>query len=431
LQIRIGDIFRVPGNVPLVDSRYPDLRFVSRGRHLKGINPYQGMFFFRNVTDSEGVERRPAFVFLSNNLKPASASNPWLDVIDPDSGFAFYHGDNRLPGRTAFAGRGNNALNLTFGQYGDPALRKLAPPILIFEQAAVDGKIKGYRKFAGFGVPTGVRLQTQAMRNERFVNLAIDIALFGLEAEDELFDWDWIDDRRDRSMLAERSNKRAPRSWKTWVRDGDVSIERVRRNVVRDRIHRATERRMESAGHRMLLERVHQYYQSTPHGFEGLASFVTQRILGPNCTRGWVTPRSGDGGIDFVNRLDIGSGMAATSAVILGQAKNKKPLRPVAGHELARVVARLRRGWVGAFVTTGVFTDSAQRELIEDEYPVLLVDGVRVAEEIQKVLAAEGIGLGRLLDRETRWYESNVSRLRPEHILAQHRAGTPARFGSA
>ena len=168
---------------------------------------------------------------------------------------------------------------------------------------------------------------------------------------------------------------------------------------------------------------MHQFYESKPHGFEGLASFVTQKVVGPDCRRGWVTPRSGDGGIDFVNRLDVGSGMASTSAVILGQAKNREPFKAVAGRDLARVVARLRRGWIGAFVTTGVFTDSAQRELIDDEYPMLLVDGIRVAQEVQKELISEGINLERFLKRETDWYDSNVSYLRPERILAQDRVG--------
>ena len=293
----------------------------------------------------------------------------------------------------------------------------------MFEHTAVDGKKKGYRRFAGFGVPTDVRLQTQATRGGRFTNLAIELALFGLESEGDAFDWRWISDRRDQSMSAARSNQRAPESWRIWVAEGDAAIERIRRDVVRDRVFRASERRKVSADLHGLLNSVHQFYESKPHGFEGLASFVTQKVVGPDCRRGWVTPRSGDGGIDFVNRLDVGSGMASTSAVILGQAKNREPFKAVAGRDLARVVARLRRGWIGAFVTTGVFTDSAQRELIDDEYPMLLVDGIRVAQEVQKELISEGINLERFLKRETDWYDSNVSYLRPERILAQDRVG--------
>ena len=423
MEIKIGEIFRVPGSVVDDDERYRELKEVSRGRHEKGVNNFQGMFFFSTVVDTSGLERLPAFVFLSNNLRPVSELNPWLDVIEPDAGYALYHGDNRKPGRSALEGRGNSKFNAIVSQYGDPEQRHLAPPVIVFEHAAVDGKKKGYRRFAGFGVPTGVRLQTQAILNERFTNLVIELALFGLEAEEDRFDWGWIDDRRDRSIAAEQSNQRAPKSWKTWVAEGDAAIERIRRNVVRERVFRASERRHVSAGLGELLEGIHQFYKSKPHGFEGLASWITQRIVGPGCRRGWVTPRSGDGGIDFVNRLDVGTGMASTSAVILGQAKNREPFKSVAGRDLARVVARLRRGWIGAFVTTGVFTDRAQRELIDDEYPILLVDGMRVAEEVHMELCNEGVTLEQFLERETKWYESNVSPLRPERILAQDREG--------
>lgn len=423
MQIRIGDIFRVPGSVVDDDERFPALNLLSKGRHPRGVNHYQGMFFFRTVVDPDGVERRPAFVFQSNNLRPVSVSNPWLDVIEPDAGYALYHGDNRTPGRNALDGRGNDAFNSIISQYEEPRQRQNAPPVLVFEHAAVDGRTNGYRRFAGFGVPTEVRLQTQAIRDGRFTNLAIELALFGMEAEGNTFDWKWIDDRRDWTMDAARSNKNAPESWKTWVAEGGAAIERVRRNVVRDRVFRPSERRQVPASLLGLLDRIHQSYRSKPHGFEGLASFVTQRVIGSHCKRGWVTPRSGDGGIDFVSRLDVGSGMASTSAVVLGQAKNLAPLNRVAGRDLARVVARLRRGWIGAFVTTGVFTDSAQRELIDDEYPMLLVDGMRVAEEVQKELTLEGMSLDQFLERETEWYDSNVSHSRPERILSQDHVG--------
>ena len=319
-----------------------------------------------------------------------------MDVIEPDAGYALYHGDNKTPGRSALEGRGNSAFNAVVDQYSDPTKRQLAPPVLVFEHAAVDGKKKGYRRFVGFGVPTDVRLQTQAARGGRFTNLAIELALFGLESEGDSFDWRWISDRRDPSISAARSNQRAPESWRIWVAEGDAAIERIRRDVVRESVFRASERREVPEDLGGLLNSVYQFYRSKPHGFEGLASFVTQKVVGRDCRRGWVTPRSGDGGIDFVNRLDVGSGMASASAVILGQAKNREPSRTVAGRDVARVVARLRRGWIGAFVTTGVFTNNAQRELIDDEYPMLLVDGIRVAEEVQKELISEGITLEQL-----------------------------------
>jgi hypothetical protein len=84
--------------------------------------------------------------------------------------------------------------------------------------------------------------------------------------------------------------------------------------------------------------------------------------------------------------------------VILGQAKCKKPWSSGSGvkaEELARVVARLRRGWIGSFVTTSYFTDAAQREQVIDKYPLVLIPGLRVAETAEELRDELGLGTVR------------------------------------
>ena len=90
--------------------------------------------------------------------------------------------------------------------------------------------------------------------------------------------------------------------------------------------------------------------------FEGMASEITGSFLNETgrYRRGWITRRGGDGGFDFVGRLDLGSIDSGLRLVVLGQAKCKAGGSPATGGlDLARTVARLDRGWVGAFVTTG------------------------------------------------------------------------------
>jgi hypothetical protein len=171
-----------------------------------------------------------------------------------------------------------------------------------------------------------------------------------------------------------------------------------------------------------ILRGVLDYYGEKRHAFEGLAAFVAERVLGHQCRRGWVTKRSGDGGVDFVCRLDVGdrsdrSRLSLTRAVVLGQAKCVAVETAVGGHALARVVARLQRGWIGVFVTTGVFSRAAQMELAEDKYPVVLVNGSRLAKVLFEVLTQERIALHELLDRETEWYDRNFTQLSPGRIL--------------
>jgi hypothetical protein len=309
-------------------------------------------------------------------------------------------------------------------QYSDPKFRSLAPPLLVFEDQAVERQTTGYRRFSGFGIPTNVRVQAQASPSGHFANLAIELLLFSTDAEDGLFDWSWIDDRRDGSIACADANKNSPKSWKAWVKDGEAALDRVRRIVLRSRVVSPTDQRDFSVDGRDLLSRVHRHYSSSPHQFEGLASWVAQRVLGKACTRGWVTRQSGDGGIDFVSRLEMGSGFSTASLVVLGQAKNRNPFEgTVAGSDLARVTARLQRGWLGVFVTTGAFTRQAQAECDIDKYPLVLVNGQRVAQEIRMELAETGLGLEELFQREAKWYASNHSSLPAESILQDRRSG--------
>jgi hypothetical protein len=248
----------------------------------------------------------------------------------------------------------------------------------------------------------------------------IELALFRMDRENETFSWKWIDDRRNPAVDADSALRDAPESWKQWVSDGDLAIEGCRRYVARQTVVAASDQIRLTNDERRILKEVVDYYSKERHCFEGLASFVTQRILGKQCRRGWVTRRSGDGGIDFVCRLDVGDPvdrLSQTSAVVLGQAKCVGLNTSIGGSALARVVARLQRGWIGAFVTTGSFSRAAQLELAQDRYPVVLVNGRRLARAVFEVLTQERIGLRDLLDRETDWYVRSLSHLSPQRIL--------------
>ena len=426
MRFPIGQVFRVPSDRDdtRASSTYPNLHTVTKGQHERGFDPQKGMFFYKLVRDQDGHRRRPAFIFYSTNYRPHSASNPWMDIIDEDRGYALYHGDNRHPHRPPLEARGNRQFMAAIEQYSDPALRSAAPPVLLFANQVVEGRARGYRRFSGFGVPTSVHIQAQASPEGHFANLAIELALFNVDAEQGLFDWCWIDDRRDGALALAKANRRAPKSWQTWIRGGESALDGARRKVLRAQVLSRIEQLDMTADDHAVLERVYSHYSPTPHHFEGLASLVAQRLLGPACSRGWVTKRSGDGGIDFVSRLIVGSGFATASLVVLGQAKALHPDSGiVGGRHLARVIARLQRGWLGVFVTTGTFTKPAQVELNVDGYPIILINGQHVAQVLRKEMATTGLGLETLFEREAKWYASNLSSLPAENILQDRRAG--------
>jgi hypothetical protein len=291
------------------------------------------------------------------------------------------------------------------------------------------GGRKGYREFSGYGVPVRCLVNTQREKNSGryFTNLTIELVLFHLAKEKEFFDWNWIDARRNGTLDVDEVLKPAPYAWRDWVSNGYSAIERCRRNVARNTVVKPGDQSSLTLSEKKILDEVFAYYADRKHPFEGLASYIATRIIGHGCKRGWVTKRSGDMGIDFVCRLDVGDPggqLSRTPLVVLGQAKCQKG--PISAPNLARVVARLQRGWMGVYVTTGVFSEAAQLELAEDKYPLVLINGKRLAQELERATVAEGINLKELLDRETRWYETNERRIAANRILDDSVFGSEA-----
>lgn len=64
-------------------------------------------------------------------------------------------------------------------------------------------------------------------------------------------------------------------------------------------------------------------------------------------------------------------------------------------------------------MTTGCFSEQAQEEISEDEYPLIMIHGLRVAESVHRLLAQKG----------TRVTDSSVKSLLNEVL-----AGYPARI---
>jgi ribosomal protein S18 acetylase RimI-like enzyme len=63
--------------------------------------------------------------------------------------------------------------------------------------------------------------------------------------------------------------------------------------------------------------------------------------------------------------------------------------KPWRSNHIARTVARLRRGWVGVYVTTSYFSKQVQREVFDDRFPIVLIHDLRIAREVQALLVEE------------------------------------------
>jgi hypothetical protein len=94
------------------------------------------------------------------------------------------------------------------------------------------------------------------------------------------------------------------------------------------------------------------------------------------------------------------------------------PKTCISGRDVARTVARLKRGWFGAFVTTSYYSEPVQREIIEDQYPLMLVNG-RILAHTVLLLSSEGRfpSVQKYLENIERIYPEMIVRRRPEEIL--------------
>ena len=251
-------------------------------------------------------------------------------------------------------------------------------------------EVQGYVQFQGFGIIERAEFVSQLdQKTQRaFSNVRYDFVVMSAVSEGEELDWDWINARRDPTLSLDECLRRAPAAWQWWVKHGPPSLPRVRRLLSRLRTVAPDEQRpkLGSREHKV-LQSIADHYADRKHRFELLAEQVVQDLVmdsGMSYVRGWITPRSADGGADFIGRLDVGPGLGGTKLVLLGQAKCERTNAPTGGNHIARTVARLRRGWIGAYVTTSFFSRAVQAEVIDDEYPIMLMGGSQVASSVEK-----------------------------------------------
>jgi Restriction endonuclease AspBHI N-terminal/Restriction endonuclease len=388
---------------------------------VKGINT------LKPVKMPGKAERIPAIVIVSSSKKSGTATTPWENYIDEDNGYIRYYGDNASPDQSPEDSQGNHRLLEQFEMHksDDQSIRTKAAPIIILERIKT-----GYVKFQGFGVITNAErvMQKTPSSATAFANYAFEIVVLKLDESNDRFCWNWISNRRNASMNDASGLESAPASWRKWVKLGSTSLTYLRRRISKTRVVLKTAQMPEaSSAESRDLKSIYDFYtdRKNKHGFERLAEKISGRLFqgnGNGYTHGWITKASGDGGTDFVGRLDVGDGFSKLRIVVLGQAKCEKINKPTNGQHIARLVSRLRRGWVGVYVTTSFFSEGVQEEVIEDRCPIMMINGKRVAQEARKMSKETGMELLDYLqlieaEHESKDASSSLSQMDPEQVL--------------
>lgn len=395
---------------------WPGLSGAGRAQLERGIDAITA------VAAADG-ERRPAVLIGINPNKAGSDWTPWHDEIDPRNGFVRYYGDNKPtlqvdPNQTP----GNKVLVAQHTLHGSGTVedRLRAAPLLFFENVIQLGRSKGFRRFRGVGLIDRVERVIQVDRHGvPFVNFRYDCTLVSLAPSNNVLEWDWIAARRDPTKTLAEAASLAPKSWRTWIAQGSRSLDAIRQRLLTYRVLPEPEQRpTPGSPAEGVLRQVLAFYEGRQKRFEALAERLAQAALGPNGAykMGWLTRGSGDRGIDFVGRLDLGSDAEPLRVIVAGQAKCERGPSGVA--ELSRLAAKLNRGWVGVFVTTGHFSVPAQRELQDDGYPILLINGRRVADTVLRESVRLGLEPFEYLEMVDASYEERIKAREADEILS-------------
>ena len=390
-----------------------------------------GIDSVKKVKTADG-ERRPAILIASKPHRAGSDWTPWHDELDAERGHVRYFGDNKAElGSDPLGPPGNRSVVEQFAlpTSSDRTDRLRAAPLLFFESLVHEGRSKGYWRFLGVGLVERAELVAQVDRRGRpFVNYVFDCLLVDLSAEGLGIAWEWIAARRDPTKSLEECLQLAPVAWRQWGNGGAVIKERIRQQLARATTFSPADQRpdagtpAEDALRQVIAhyKRLGAYQGVGEHRFEGLASEITGSVLRESgqYRPGWITKRAGDGGIDFVARLDLGSGSSALKLVVLGQAKCIAGSAPVtSGLDLARTVARLDRGWIGSFVTTGYFSEQAQREVVSDRFPLLMLNGRHVGDAVIREASLRGVSVTEYIAAVDAEYDARLSSRLPAEIL--------------
>lgn len=430
--MRIGTVYRASNQTAKQDPSLlevdgcPNFYYHTAMQGKSKIQFQRGIHTIAKVTLSDNTSRVPAIILSSSPHRYGTETTPWEDIYDPDFGRTRYYGDNKSCQTRPEESKGNKALLDAFTHHSSPIQQNKidnAIPILFFERVPYNGSQKGYLKFQGYGVIESIELVTQydvQTQDGYFSNYVFDMCVFSLKEDNEEFSWDWINARRDPNLSNEDTLKYAPTAWKQWIKNGDLT--KVRRHVYTSEIVKASDQEAKKGSkEEKILKKIYEFFSTRDrHAFELFAMRIAQEVFestGAHFQTGWVTQKSSDGGIDFVARSDVGNGLARIKTILIGQAKCESLDTPTNGVSIARTVSRLKRGWLGIYVTTSYFSTPVQKEVLDDQYPVMLINGLQIAKSVESILYREGISMDELLDDTFREYPSKCKNRRPEEIL--------------
>lgn len=369
------------------NPRHSEAEFQQFFTIAKGINNSAG---FRVVAKQRAASRagrksadQLAFVVLVTTF----GETEWPDTIDLETGHLTYYGDNRHPGKetnkTSLGG--NVLLDDVYGRLhqGD---RASIPPFLIFQSIKMNGK--AHMKFLGLAAPGGEGLTAsddlvsvwRIRGRSRFTNKKARMTVLRSPSISRA----WLEDLV--SGIPSVDSTHCPASWRRWVSTGFYdALEAQRPRAPREKKQQMPLDPFETEILKTLFEEL------TDREFEYAAAELV-KLMDERFIELEVTPQSRDGGRDVVGLYRVGHHDHQLRLSVYVEAKRWNPEHGVGVKPVARLISRIKHRDLGVFITTSYFDRQVQRELLDDNHPVLLVSGGDIA----RLLALKGISRNQL-----------------------------------
>ena len=349
---RIGNTYRDRGETTLKGDHFLSWLNIKGS----GMGNTEGIRSFRYI---EKHSKLPAYIVLVTNENTSGHQNPWDDIVDYSSGKILYWGDAKAhETRRHNDFKGNKLLEMIF-YYQLDGKREFIPPILHFSKPK-----RGYVKFNGLCALDHLELSWFDDHGKPVRNYRAHLSILDL---DDL-SVTWLHQRA-RSGGVSQTNRGAPAVWKSYLK-GNLRKLDVWKNDVRSTDDQLPG--LSTEENKLLC----QLTGLTSTVFEavvvGIFRGMTQVVH--SITR---TKATADGGFDFFGTFELPRPLNYRIN-FLGELKKYFRTTPVGPGDISRVVARLGHGQCAIFVTTSYFTKTAQREVLDDGYPIRLISGIEL-----------------------------------------------------
>jgi len=325
----------------------------------------------------------------------------WPDELDNTLGILLYYGDNRKPGTDLHQTNlhGNEILRniFAFAASDDKKERSKIPPIFVFK------KVKGRDvKFLGLAVP-GIKGKPKkdwltavwgCTRNgNRFQNYKSFFTILDGSKGSEKFpgkagiNLAWITD-----ILKENSinSQYAPIEWKKFINGNNFAalVCKIEKNI------KTKEEQLPNDKISIdMLEMLQSYFVEKDHGYSfenfanDMAQFMDGAIVGITTTRPYK-----DGGYDGIGKYKIFN--KSENEVLVDfylQAKCYSISNSVGVADMARLISRIKDRQFGIMFTTSYIARQAYEELLDDEHPIVIVNGKIIIDYLRFELDINGV----------------------------------------